>query len=324
MNQARPRYQSLIQDSKRWDEFEFRPDDIVITTPPKSGTTWMQQICSLLIFRDPALDRPLASISPWLDMQIKDRDEIFAQLESQRHRRFIKTHTPLDGLPMDDRVTYVCVGRDPRDAAISWDNHMANTDAEVLMNARASVMGNDDLATLLERDPPPTGETQEARFWQWVDKSSPPVHVTSSLWSTLHHLGEALRARDRDNVIVIHYSDLKSDLEGEMRRLAEQLGIRVSEHLWPSLVEAASFEDMRKRADELAPNTTQKLWKENQHFFHSGTGGQWRGFFGGEAQRRYDVRVAELTSPEVAAWAHQLDRIDREEAEEDERDGCDN
>lgn len=35
----------------------------------------------------------------------------------------IKTHTALDGLPWDDRVTYVCVGRDPRDVALSWDNH---------------------------------------------------------------------------------------------------------------------------------------------------------------------------------------------------------
>jgi hypothetical protein len=49
-------------------------------------------------------------------------------LASQPHRRFIKTHTPLDGLPFDHRVTYVCVGRDPRDAGFSWSNHLANMD----------------------------------------------------------------------------------------------------------------------------------------------------------------------------------------------------
>ena len=35
----------------RWADFEFRPGDIVISTLPKSGTTWVQMICALLIFR---------------------------------------------------------------------------------------------------------------------------------------------------------------------------------------------------------------------------------------------------------------------------------
>ena len=37
-----------------------------------------------------------------------------------------QTHTPLDGLPLDPRVTYICVGRDPRDVALSMDRHVAN------------------------------------------------------------------------------------------------------------------------------------------------------------------------------------------------------
>ena len=45
------RYRSLISDSARWDGFEFRPGDIIISTPPKCGTTWMQMICALLVFQ---------------------------------------------------------------------------------------------------------------------------------------------------------------------------------------------------------------------------------------------------------------------------------
>ena len=44
-------------------------------------------------------------------------DDVVADLDAQTHRRFIKTHTPLDGLPHDPRVTYIGVGRDPRDVA---------------------------------------------------------------------------------------------------------------------------------------------------------------------------------------------------------------
>jgi len=294
----------LPSDNTRWEGFPFRSGDIVISTPPKCGTTWMQMICGLLIFRHPKFDRPLAEISPWLDMVIRDRDEVFALLEAQRHRRFIKTHTPLDGLPFDERVTYICVGRDPRDVAVSWDHHFANMDLDVFLAARAKTMGEDDLAELMALDPPPTGETLEERFWHWINNPAPPVHSICSLRSTLQQFDEALRASDRANVVVFHYGDLKADLEGEMRRLAKRLAIVVPEDRWPILVEAASFERMRERADELVPNSTDALWKENREFFHAGRGGQWRDFFDDEASRRYEKRVAALARPDVAAWAH--------------------
>ena len=105
------RYQTLVYDNARWEGFAFRGDDIVITTPPKCGTTWTQMVCALLVFQETSFDRTLDLISPWLDMLTRSRESVVADLEAQTHRRFIKTHTPLDGLPWDDRVTYICVSR---------------------------------------------------------------------------------------------------------------------------------------------------------------------------------------------------------------------
>ncbi|MBL4583181.1 MAG: sulfotransferase domain-containing protein, partial [Pseudomonadales bacterium] len=104
-------YTSIAMESARWENFKPRPDDIIICTPPKCGTTWMQMICALLIFQKAELDKPLSEYSPWLDMLILPIDEVLEQLSAQTHRRFIKTHTPLDGLPYFDDVTYLCVGR---------------------------------------------------------------------------------------------------------------------------------------------------------------------------------------------------------------------
>ena len=47
--------------------------------------------------------------------------------------------------------------------------------------------------------------------------------------------------RHRPNVLLVHYNDLKADLDAEMRRVSQFLGIPVDEQLWPSLVEAARF-----------------------------------------------------------------------------------
>lgn len=302
---ARVVYRSLGHDSGRWEDFRFRDGDIVITTPPKCGTTWMQMMCALLIFRRTKLPRPLAELSPWLDMLTRHKDDVFAQLEAQTHRRFIKSHTPLDGLPMDPRVTYVCVGRDPRDAAVSMDHHRANFEGERFFARRVAVAGAGDAEESLRRDPPFTGQTLEARFWEWMESDVAPEHATSSLSVTLRHYERALDARHHDNVVVFHYSDLKADLDGEMRRLAARLGIEVEEASWPALVEAATFDAMREHADQLIPNSDQGLFKESKRFFHSGKGGQWREFFDAAAEARYRARVAALTSPEVAAWAHE-------------------
>src|SRR5690349_16062238 len=92
-------YRTFVRDSTRWDGFPLRADDIVISTPAKCGTTWMQMICALLVFQSAELPAPLSTISPWLDMLTRPRDDVFADLAAQTHRRFIKTHLPLDGLP---------------------------------------------------------------------------------------------------------------------------------------------------------------------------------------------------------------------------------
>src|SRR6187455_1231536 len=95
------RYRSIVADNARWDGFEFRPGDIVISTPPKCGTTWTQMLCALLVFDGPELPRPLGELSPWLDMLTRPIEDVVAMYDAQDHRRFIKTHTPLDGLPLD-------------------------------------------------------------------------------------------------------------------------------------------------------------------------------------------------------------------------------
>jgi hypothetical protein len=305
MSERLRRYRNPFYDSLRWEGFPFRDDDIVISTPAKCGTTWMQMICALLIFQDPVLPRPLTALSPWLDIQTAPLDEVRSALEAQDHRRFIKTHTPLDGIPFDERVTYIGVGRDPRDVAVSWDNHATNMNVDAVLAARAAAGVPDDLAELLLEGPPPVVDDPVDRFWAWVDADLPPVGGRPSLAATLHHLGTCWARRHRDNVALFHFADLEADLDAEMRRLAAVLHIPVRDGTWPSLVSAATFDHMRARADELAPQVTvADFWHDPSRFFHRGGSGQWRAIVSDADMPRYDARVAQLAPPDLARWAH--------------------
>src|SRR5579859_7980578 len=113
VNGAPAVYRSGLTDSSRWQRFSLRPGDIVISTPSKCGTTWMQMICALLIFQSPDLPAALTTLSPWLDMSLRPLADVTRALDRQQHRRLIKTHTPLDGLPQLPGASYVVVGRDP-------------------------------------------------------------------------------------------------------------------------------------------------------------------------------------------------------------------
>ena len=81
-------------DSTMWNDFKFRDDDIIISTYAKSGTTWIQQIVSQLIFNGES-GLEVAEMSPWIDLRVPPKHVKLPAVEAQNHRRFIKTHLPI-------------------------------------------------------------------------------------------------------------------------------------------------------------------------------------------------------------------------------------
>jgi hypothetical protein len=296
----RTRYRSILADSGRWEGFAFRPGDVVISTPPKCGTTWTQMLCALLIFDGPAFPAPLEKVSPWLDMCTRPLAEVTAVLAAQPHRRFIKTHTPLDGLPLHPDVTYLVVGRDPRDVAISLYHHVANMDFARLLALRAAAVGNEDLAELPERRVPSGDPVERLRAFVADDTSGGSM----TLASMLHHLDTAWQCRRDPNVTLFHYADLTADLAGELLRLARVLGIPCSPQRARELAPEASLARMRERSAEVAPNASLRMWKDVRAFFRSGGTGEWRPRLSAADRAAYEARVTKLVGPDLAAWAH--------------------
>lgn len=287
-------YRDFVMESSRWEGFEFRADDILICTPAKCGTTWTQMICAQLILRTPQLQRPLTSYSPWLDALFAPKEAVHAQLAAQTHRRFIKTHTPLDGLPWSDSVRYICVGRDPRDMLVSLRHHIANMKPECFPRLAANATGPWT---------PPTPAPADFREWfrAWIGSSGTYSEGAASS-DVLHYVQSFWRYRHLPNVLMVHYGDLKADLESEMRRIARFLDIDIPESEWPALVAAAGFENMKANATQLAPQVTDDVWHDPGQFFHKGESGQWRELLTEDDLALYRRVMDERLEPDLAHW----------------------
>jgi hypothetical protein len=266
------RYRGFFADSARWERFRFRDDDIVISTPSKCGTTWMQNIVGSLVLNRPTLGVPISTLSPWLDMLIHTDDEVFGLLDAQQHRRWIKTHTPLDGLPLLPTVTYIAVIRHPLDVALSDRDHRSNMDRQRALDLRTAAAGTPEPSFLREPEPPDVGD-----YLRWfIDNDAPPTGSgPNGLADFCQQVATYWEARSLPNVSLFHYTDLWDDLAGEMRVVADALDITVDEACWPEFVEAATLTSMRDRAADTAPDAHLALWQDPRSFFRSGGQRDW-------------------------------------------------
>lgn len=286
-----------VLDSERWQGYRPRPDDIIIATAPKCGTTWMQRIVGMLIFQSP---EPFSiwEASPWPDMRLFEPVEAMAErTEAQTHRRFLKTHLPYEALPIGEGVKIIHVGRDGRDAALSMHNHQVSFTPQMLAHFDEVILADPQFATPYHRVP---GDPADY-FHHWVsddvyngegDPAASFFHVEKSYWAI----------RDKPNILFVHYADLKKDRGGEMRRIADFLDIEVAESLWPQLVEAAGFEAMRAEGGKLLP-MAEGVWDSGSNsFINRGTNGRWRDLYRQEDVELYEQRLRQECDPQLAQW----------------------
>lgn len=285
-----------LLEGSRWLRYRPREGDIVVSTSYKAGTTWVQTIIANLIFQDGEFPAPISEMSPWLEMRIRDADADLARLEAQRHRRSIKTHLPLSGMPYDPQVKYVIVGRDGRDVFMSMVNHHSNYTPQAL----ALFSSFNDMVGW----PFPT-ELGDPRSWfrQWTTRGTFPWEADGfPYWSHLYHFQSWWDFRHLTNLYFVHFGDLLVDPAGEIRRLAAFLDIPIDEACFAGILERVSFAGMRENFARIEPMAG-VIWKEGANtFMNKGTNGRWRDVLGPDELALYDAAVAKALTPAAARW----------------------
>lgn len=275
-------------DSTIWNELAFRDDDIVIATYAKSGTTWVQQIVSQLIFQG-ADGLQVAEMSPWLDLRVPPKEVKLSLVEAQTHRRFLKTHLPVDALVYSPKAKYIYIGRDGRDVVWSMYNHHANA------NALWYQALNDTPGRVGPPIEPPPADIRQY-FLDWLERDGHPF------WPFWENVRGWWGIRKLPNLLLLHFAELKADLPGQIRRIAAFLDIPVAQSRWEAILEHCSFAYMKRHAARCVP-LGGAFWDGGAAtFVHQGTNGRWQGTLTAEDQRRYQETARRELGEACAHW----------------------
>lgn len=275
-------------DSTIWNEFAFRDNDIVIATYGKSGTTWVQQIVSQLLFEGQE-GLGVAEMSPWLDLRVPPKEVKLPAVEAQTHRRFIKTHLPVDALVYSPRAKYLYIGRDGRDVVWSMYNHHANANQlwyEALNDAPGRV------GPPIERPP----ALVRQYFLEWLERDGHPF------WPFWENVRSWWEIRHLPNLLLLNFATLKADMPGQIGRIARFLDIPIDADRWPAILEHCSFDYMKGNAANSVPGEG-IFWDGGaETFIHKGTNGRWRDVLNAEDCRRYEETAQRELGEDWAHW----------------------
>ncbi len=118
--------------------------------------------------------------------------------------------------------------------------------------------------------------------------------------------GENVRSwwaiRNLPDVHFVHFADLKRDMPGEIRRIAEFLEIPVDDNNWDAILLHCGFDYMKVHATQSVP-LGGAFWDGGaKTFIHKGINGRWRDTLSEVEIEKYESRALEELGQECASW----------------------
>ncbi|MCV2864134.1 sulfotransferase domain-containing protein [Defluviimonas sp. WL0075] len=276
-------YEGPLTKSSIWERFSVRPDDVIVSTPPKSGTTWAQIILTSLIAGRALSPLEMSKSSLWLDGALFDPDDCKAQLDAQAFRRCIKSHTPLDGITYDPRCTYIVVYRHPLDVHFSMRHHAAHMKSDAM---RVRYPDDPRLAFRMFLEDELYNGSSDA-----LDLHSIAYHYRS--FKRWEHLG---------NIHFFHYADMVGNLPDTVRQMARILGMDVPAPQIAEIVEGATFANLKKAATAADQASDSPEFYLGAKFFNNATSRKWEGELSQAQLAAFEARMRALLPEDDIAW----------------------
>jgi hypothetical protein len=199
--------------------------DVFVATFGKSGTNWMMQIAQQIAWRGEAEFEHIHNVVPWPDGPgpvPASLSDVSVRDSPPTGLRVIKTHLETAFVPYGEKATYLTVLRDPKEVLVS---------SYYFLGGIVGVLNHlsiDDWFDLFMRSDSMAGSwaVHTASFWDW---------------------------RDRPNVLVLSFGEVKSEPVSSIERVAAVMGVELTEQQLAKVVERSSFEYMKAHESQFAP-----------------------------------------------------------------------
>uniref|UniRef100_A0A8C5L258 Sulfotransferase n=1 Tax=Jaculus jaculus TaxID=51337 RepID=A0A8C5L258_JACJA len=249
--------------------FTAWPDDLLISTYPKSGTTWVSEILDL-IYHSGDLEKcrraPIYSRVPFLEFRCPGVPSGLETVEDTPAPRLLKTHLPLSLIPrslLEQKVKVIYVARNAKDVAVSYYNfyHMAK----------------------LHPDP----GTWDNFLQQFMDGK-----VSYGSW--YQHVQEWWELSHSHPVLYLFYEDMKENPKRELKKILEFLGRSLPEDIVDRIVKHTSFKEMKKNPlSNYTTIPTDVMDHSVSPFMRKGITGDWKTIFTVAQNERFDAHYNE-------------------------------
>ncbi|XP_077101935.1 sulfotransferase 2B1-like [Siphateles boraxobius] len=246
---------------KYCEEFTFRPDDILIVTYPKSGTTWMQEVVPLIVSEGdltPVLTVPNWDRVPWLE----EHRAMQLSLHQRPSPRIFATHfhhTMMNEsyFKIKPRVLYVM--RNPKDVFTSSYHYYGM--ASYLVNPGTQ---DEFMEKFLDGD---------IMFGSWFD-----------------HVKGWLNAEDHESILYIFYEEMITDLKGSVEKIAQFLGKSLSPDVTEKIAEHCVFKNMKQnKMSNFSLVPEEFMNQKKSEFLRKGIAGDWKNLFNEAQEQRFDA-----------------------------------
>ena len=253
--------------------FQVRTSDVLITTPPKAGTTWMQQLLYQLRSGGDTSFSSIDEVVPWLEISRsgKSWQQVLQHFESLSEPRIFKTHCTAEQTPGIGRAKIILTSRDPRDCCVSFYHHILNMTDEA--RAQSGIQKPDSF---------------EQHVHQWLEFAAWYRNV-KSWWPY----------QDHPRVLWLRYQDMKSDISASVDRIVDFLQWQVTPQQKEKVIEYSSFEWMKAHDEKFsAQGSAGKAVFKPGKFVRKGKVGGYRDIMSPEQEASIMEKAEAMLDPE--------------------------